>query len=69
MPAFITYRIELCRADGATVVEYRKRKRPTTPKGFERQHNAVVSATLQELAYYRIEGWKRLTVTREEPVA
>lgn len=62
------YRIELDRADGTTAVEYRKRKRPTTAKGFDRQHNNVVNSIVEELRYYRVEGWKRLTVTRVSAV-
>ena len=64
MTSTCLYRIELDRADGTTAVEYRRRKRPTTPKGFDRQHNNVVNSVLGELRYYRVEGWKRLTVTR-----
>ena len=62
------YRIELDRADGTTAVEYRKRKRPTTAKGFERQHNNVMNSVLEELRYYRVEGWKSVTVSRVSAV-
>jgi hypothetical protein len=58
------YRVDLTRADGSVATEYRKRKRPTTPKGFELQHNNVVNSIVEELRYYRIEGWKSLTVSR-----
>jgi hypothetical protein len=58
------YRVELIRADGTTATEYKKRRRPTTAKGFDRQHNGVVNAIIEELRYYRVEGWKKLTVTR-----
>ncbi len=58
------YRVELIRADGTTAVEYRKRRKPTTAKGFYRQHNGVVNSIIEELRYYRVEGWQKLTVTR-----
>jgi hypothetical protein len=64
MTAYCFYRVELDRADGTTAVEYRKRKRPTTAKGMDRQHNSVVNSVVEEIRYYQIEGWKRLTVTR-----
>jgi hypothetical protein len=64
MTATCTYRVDLTRADGSVATEYRRRRRPTTPKGFDRQHNAVVNAILEEIRYYRIEGWQSLTVTR-----
>jgi hypothetical protein len=64
MTSTCLYRVELDRADGSTATEYRRRKRPTTAKGFDRQHNNVVNSVLEELRYYRIEGWKRVTVTR-----
>ena len=62
--AFAFYRVELDRADGSTAVEYRKRRKATTAKGMSRQHDNMVNAVIEELRYYRIEGWKRLTVTR-----
>ena len=62
--AYAFYRVELDRADGTTAVEYRKRRKATTAKGMSRQHDNVVNAVIEELRYYRIEGWKRLTVTR-----
>ena len=58
------YRVDLLRADGSVATEYRKRKRPTTAKGFDRQHNNVVNSVLEELRYYRVEGWKSVTVSR-----
>lgn len=58
------YRVDLTRADGSIATEYRKRKRPTTAKGLDRQHNNVVNSIVEELRYYRVEGWKKLTVTR-----
>ena len=65
MTASVTlYRIELERADGSTAVEYRKRRKATTAKGMDRQHNNVVNSIIEEIRYYRIEGWKSLTVTR-----
>ena len=62
--SFAFYRVELDKADGSTAVEYRKRRKATTAKGMDRQHNNVVNSVIEELRYYRIEGWKRLTVTR-----
>ena len=64
MTAYVFYRVELDRADGTTAVEYRKRRKATTGKGMKRQHDNVVNDVIEELRYYRIEGWKRLTVTR-----
>ena len=62
--AFSFYRVEIDRADGTTAVEYRKRRKATTAKGMDRQHNNVVNAVIKELHYYQVEGWERLTVTR-----
>ena len=62
--AYAFYRVELDRADGSTAVEYRKRRKATTAKGMSRQHDNVVNGVIEELRYYRVEGWKRLTVTR-----
>ena len=64
MTSTCLYRIALHRADGTIAVEYRRLKRPTTPKGFDRQHNNVVNSIREELRYHRVEGWKRFTVTR-----
>jgi hypothetical protein len=64
MTAYAYYRVELDRADGTTAVEFRKRRKATTAKGMDRQHNNVVNDVIEELRYYRVEGWKRLTVTR-----
>lgn len=63
MTSTCLYRIELDRADGTTVVEYRKRKRPTTNRGLNRQHDSVVNQIAEELRYYQVQ-WKRYTVTR-----
>ena len=62
--AYAFYRVELDRADGTTAVEYRKRRKATTAKGMSRQHDNVVNSIIEEIRYYQIEGWKRLTVTR-----
>jgi len=62
--AYAFYRVELDRADGTTAVEFRKRRKATTAKGMDRQHNNVVNSVVEEIRYYQIEGWKRLTVTR-----
>jgi len=62
--AYTFYRVTLTRADGTDAVEYRKRRRPTTAKGFDRQHDGVVNGVIEELRYYQVQGWKRLVVAR-----
>jgi hypothetical protein len=64
MTAFAFYRVDLTRADGTVATEYRKRRKATTAKGLRRQHDGVVNGVMEELRYYRIEGWQRLVVTR-----
>jgi hypothetical protein len=62
--AYAFYRVTLTRADDTDAVEYRKRRRATTAKGMDRQHDNVVNSVIEELRYYRVEGWKRLVVAR-----
>ena len=65
MPAFAFYRIEIDNADDTTSILYAKRKRCSTPKGRDAQHNRMVNQVVEGIRDVR--GWKRLTVAVMPP--
>ena len=53
---FLNVEIDKLRAKQSALIEARNQ--------MDRQHNNVVNGVIEEIRYYQIEGWKRLTVTR-----
>ena len=65
MTAHRFYRIEIDNEDLTTSVLYAKRKRCTTAKGMDRQHERIVNQVVEGIRDVR--GWKRLSVAVMSP--
>ena len=65
MTAHRFYRIEIDNEDLTTSVLYAKRKRCTTAKGMDRQHERMTNQVVEAIRYVR--GWKRLSVAVMSP--